>query len=57
MKCGINIANHRDLMSKRYIVETARMAEDLGFDSVWIPDPSSCRRRCKSAMGRYTTMR
>ena len=38
MKCGINIANHRDLMSKRYIVETARMAEDLGFDSVWIPD-------------------
>jgi probable F420-dependent oxidoreductase len=25
-------------MSKRYIVETARMAEDLGFDSVWIPD-------------------
>ena len=38
MKCGINIANHRDLMSKRYIVETAHMAEDLGFDSVWIPD-------------------
>lgn len=38
MQFGINIANHRDLMSKRYIVETARMAEDLGFDSVWIPD-------------------
>ena len=38
MKFGINIANHRDLMSKRYIVETARLAEDLGLDSVWIPD-------------------
>lgn len=38
MKFGINIANHRDLMSKRYVVETARMAEDLGLDSVWIPD-------------------
>lgn len=38
MQVGINIANHRDLMSKRYIVETASLAEDLGFDSVWIPD-------------------
>jgi probable F420-dependent oxidoreductase len=38
MQFGINIANHRDLMSKRYIVETARLAEDLGLDSVWIPD-------------------
>ena len=38
MQIGINIANHRDLLSKRYIHDTARMAEDLGFDSVWIPD-------------------
>jgi alkanesulfonate monooxygenase SsuD/methylene tetrahydromethanopterin reductase-like flavin-dependent oxidoreductase (luciferase family) len=38
MQIGINIANHRDLLSKRYIYDTARMAEDLGFDSVWIPD-------------------
>ena len=38
MHIGINIANHRDLLSKRYIHDTARMAEDLGFDSVWIPD-------------------
>jgi len=35
---GINIANHRDLLSKQYIHTTARMAEELGFDSVWIPD-------------------
>src|SRR5262249_42712368 len=38
MLIGINIANHRDLLSKPYIHNTARMAEDLGFDSVWIPD-------------------
>jgi len=38
MHIGINIANHRDLLSKRYIHDTARMAEDLGFDSVWVPD-------------------
>ena len=34
MHIGINIANHRDLLAKRYIHDTARMAEDLGFDSV-----------------------
>ena len=38
MHIGINIANHKDLLSKQYIRDTARMAEDLGFDSVWIPD-------------------
>jgi probable F420-dependent oxidoreductase len=38
MQIGINIANHRDLLSTPYIESTARMAEDLGFDSVWIPD-------------------
>src|SRR6266446_294334 len=38
MQIGINLANHRDVLSKRYIHDTARMAEDLGFDSVWIPD-------------------
>lgn len=38
MQIGINIANHKDLLSKQYIRDTARMAEDLGFDSVWIPD-------------------
>ena len=43
MHIGINIANHRDLLSKRYIHDTARMAEDLGFDSVWIPDHARFR--------------
>jgi Luciferase-like monooxygenase len=38
MQIGITIANHRDLLSPPYIQTTARMAEDLGFDSVWIPD-------------------
>jgi probable F420-dependent oxidoreductase len=38
MQIGINIANHKDLLSTPYIQTTARMAEDLGFDSVWIPD-------------------
>lgn len=38
MQFGINIANHHDLMAKPYIHATARMAEDYGFDSVWIPD-------------------
>ena len=38
MQLGINIANHRDLLSKQYIHTTARLAEELGFDSVWIPD-------------------
>jgi probable F420-dependent oxidoreductase len=38
MQLGINIANHKDLLSKQYIRATARLAEDLGFDSVWIPD-------------------
>ena len=51
MKCGINIANHRDLMSKRYIVETARMAEDLGIDSCGSRITSLCRRRCKKRYG------
>jgi probable F420-dependent oxidoreductase len=49
MQIGINIANHRDLLSKQYIHATARMAEDLGFDSVWIPDhiivPSAVEER------------
>jgi probable F420-dependent oxidoreductase len=49
MQIGINIANHRDLLSTQYIQTTARMAEDLGFDSVWIPDhiivPSAVEER------------
>jgi alkanesulfonate monooxygenase SsuD/methylene tetrahydromethanopterin reductase-like flavin-dependent oxidoreductase (luciferase family) len=38
MQVGITIANHRDLLSQRYSHVTARMAEDLGFDSVWVQD-------------------
>jgi probable F420-dependent oxidoreductase len=49
MQIGINMANHRDLLSPQYIQTTARMAEDLGFDSVWIPDhivvPSAVEER------------
>lgn len=51
MDIGINIANHRDLLSKRYIHETARMAEDLGFDSVWIPDHTIVPRAVEERYG------
>jgi len=51
MYIGINIANHRDLLSKRYIHDTARMAEDLGFDSVWIPDHAVVPRAVEARYG------
>lgn len=51
MHIGINIANHRDLLSKRYIHDTARMAEDLGFDSVWIPDHTVVPRAVETRYG------
>jgi probable F420-dependent oxidoreductase len=51
MHIGINIANHRDLLSKRYIHDTARMAEDLGFDSVWIPDHAVVPRTVEARYG------
>ena len=51
MQIGINIANHRDLLSKRYIQDTARMAEDLGFDSVWIPDHAVVPRAVEARYG------
>ena len=51
MQIGINIANHRDLLSKRYIHDTARMAEDLGFDSVWIPDHAVVPRAVEARYG------
>ncbi len=51
MHIGINIANHRDLLSKRYIHDTARMAEDLGFDSVWIPDHAVGPRAVEARYG------
>jgi len=51
MHIGINIANHRDLLSKRYIHNTARMAEDLGFDSVWIPDHAIVPRAVEARYG------
>ena len=51
MHIGINIANHRDLLSKRYIHDTARMAEDLGFDSVWIPDHAVVPRAVEARYG------
>ena len=51
MHIGINIANHRDLLSKRYIHDTARMAEDLGFDSVWIPDHAIVPRAVEARYG------
>jgi probable F420-dependent oxidoreductase len=51
MQVGINIANHRDLLSKHYIDETARMAEDLGFDSVWIPDHAVVPRAVEERYG------
>jgi probable F420-dependent oxidoreductase len=49
MLIGVNIANHRDLLSRQYIHNTARLSEELGFDSVWIPDhilvPSAVAQR------------
>jgi probable F420-dependent oxidoreductase len=51
MQIGINIANHRDLLSKRYIHDTARMAEELGFDSVWIPDHAVVPRAVEARYG------
>jgi len=51
MHIGINIANHRDLLSKRYIHDTARLAEDLGFDSVWIPDHAVVPRAVEARYG------
>jgi alkanesulfonate monooxygenase SsuD/methylene tetrahydromethanopterin reductase-like flavin-dependent oxidoreductase (luciferase family) len=48
---GINIANHRDLLSKRYIHDTARIAEALGFDSVWIPDHAVAPRAVEARYG------
>ena len=51
MDIGLNIANHRDLLSKRYIHDTARMAEDLGFDSVWIPDHTIVPRAVEERYG------
>jgi probable F420-dependent oxidoreductase len=51
MQMGINIANHRDLLSKRYIHDTARMVEDLGFDSVWIPDHAVVPRAVEARYG------
>lgn len=51
MHIGINIANHRDLLSKRYIHDTARLAEDLGFDSVWIPDHAIVPRAVEARYG------
>src|SRR6266852_3957354 len=51
MQIGINIANHRDLLSKRYIHDTARLAEDLGFDSVWIPDHAVVPRAVEARYG------
>ncbi len=51
MHIGINIANHQDLLSKRYIHDTARLAEDLGFDSVWIPDHAVVPRAVEARYG------
>ena len=51
MHIGINMANHRDLLSKRYIHDTARLAEDLGFDSVWIPDHAVVPRAVEARYG------
>jgi alkanesulfonate monooxygenase SsuD/methylene tetrahydromethanopterin reductase-like flavin-dependent oxidoreductase (luciferase family) len=51
MQIGINIANHQGLLSKRYIQDTARLAEDLGFDSVWIPDHAVVPRAVEACYG------